>query len=281
MVIETKPAGIGTFIGLTWRSALRAMGNAPLVFAGAAVALALIWIGYSFLERAIAHLPTSSWLLRQASGLAEFVAELVRLALMSFVLAPVAIAVHRLVILDDPPKGGAHLGERRVRLFVAWLFGFSVFAMIGELPTLVFGEGSFALKWLMIGFAMAILLRSALVFPAIAIDAPGGSIKERVEEAWRISRGHLGRLFLTTLIATLPLLIVGLIMWRMSGPMPAPDSEAAKAGAEAITVAKLAAAVMAGLTAGILRVASTAIGAAVTSWVYLWALDHPVVQAKP
>lgn len=253
-----SPPGIGTFIGLTWRSTFRAMGRAPLVFTGSFVAMALIAVGAGFLNRVIAEIPSSSWMMRQAGGAAEIGAALLRIALISLALAPVAIVVHRLVILNDRAASG------RVRVYAGWLFGFLLFWKAVQLPALLFGDGSFALQWLATGIVAAVVLRSALLFPALAVDAPANSIKERVEESWRIATGHLRRLFVVWGGAAMPLIIVALILSRRGATAPKPGLP-----------------IVAAVLGAMLTVMAVAVSAAVTSWVYLWALDHPREPSKP
>ncbi len=256
-----KPAGIGTFIALTWRSTARAMRRAPLVFAGCFVAMAAIGVGFGLLDGVIAKIPASSWVLRQADGAAQIAAALLKIALISLALAPVMVVVHRLVILDDKAATG------RVRLYAGWLFGFLFFWKMVQLPTLLFGDSSFALGWLATGIVGAVLLRSALLFPALATDVPAASIKERVEESWRLATGHLRRLFLVWGGAALPLLLALMVLSRRA--------------ADAAAAPKLGVAMVMAVLGAALTVVAVAISAAAVSWVYLWALDHPQEPVKP
>lgn len=258
-----EPAGYGTFIGLTWRSTLRAVGRAPLVFATSFVAMAVIGIGSGLLDRAIAEIPSSSWALRQAGGAAALVAALLRIALISLALAPIGITVHRLVIADDVSEALRH-----VRLYAAWLFGFLLFWKAVQLPALIFGEGSFALEWLATGLVAAVVLRSALLFPALAVDVSATSIKDRLEESWRMATGHLRRLFVVSVGAALPLIIMAIVLSRKSGV------------AEGVAAPKPGVAIMVAVLGATLTVATVAVSAAVASWVYLWALDHPSEPSK-
>lgn len=262
MVTEAKPAGMGTFIALTWRSTAHAMRRAPLVFAGCFVAMAAIGVGFGFLDGVIEKLPASSWVLRQAGGAAQIAAAVLKSVLISLALAPVAVVVHRLVILDDKAAIG------HVRPYAGWLFGFLLFWKAVQLPTLLFGDGSFALGWLATGIVGAVLLRSALLFPALATDVPANSIKARVEESWRLATGHLRRLFVVWGGAALPLIIALVVLSRRSGVTE--GAAAPKPGA-AMVIAVLGAA---------LTLVAVAISAAAASWVYLWALDHPSEPSK-
>ncbi len=258
MIAEAKPAGYWTFISLSWQAAFRAMRRAPLVFGAALIGMIVIGVAFGLLEKLIGKIPSSGVALQIGSGAAEFLAVLLRRALVSLALAPVAVVVHRLIILDDLP------GFRGFRRYAEWQFGFLVFALVIQIPDLLFGP-AFALKWLMIGIVTIAVLRAALVFPAVAIDGPGGSVKERVEESWRLTTGHLRRFFIVWVGAALPMIIAAAVLLRT----PA-------ATAAAATPAKPGLGIAASVIGGVLAVLATAISAAVTSWMYLWVQDRAV-----
>jgi hypothetical protein len=128
----------------------------------------------------------------------------------SFVLTPVAIAVHRFVLLGEvTPRYALNPFAPRFLLFFMWTVIFVLLVMIPILPAVIVGQTEefdaqfFASLGLLI-LAMLLALRLMLLFPAIAVDAGGATWRN----AYLDSRGQVMRIIGAALVAGIPFLIV-------------------------------------------------------------------------
>src|SRR5215472_14568002 len=105
---------------------------------------------------------------------------LVEAALRAFLLAPILIAIHRFIILDEIAKTYAvPLGEPAFRRFFGWLFAFEVLAgfpldFLGVLQGLNVTLAA-STVWFVAALvvSVALMLRLSILPPAIAVEAPG------------------------------------------------------------------------------------------------------------
>jgi hypothetical protein len=119
----------------------------------------------------------------------------------AFVLTPFLIAVHRFILLDEVTSSyRLDVHDPRFMQF----FGYSaMIAALVEIPTLL------NLFWAN-GYIPALVavtlvsLQLVLIFPAIAIDAPGANPVNAMAD----SKGHLWFTLLTCVMACIPLVIV-------------------------------------------------------------------------
>jgi len=132
----------------------------------------------------------------------------------TFLLTPYFIAIHRFIVLGEGGAGYA-LTARALRFqlyFTCWA-AFStataapLFVMRGSSPTLLFGLIAI---WLIV--VMLAGLRLMILFPAIAVDAPGAS----VTNAFADTRGKTWRIFVIALLAALPVMMIGMLI-RQAG----------------------------------------------------------------
>jgi hypothetical protein len=269
---EAVPTGIGTFVWLSWYSAYATARKMPFVFIACAVLLALCTYGIDSagtqilsagLLRSDYHAPTVAMAL--SGKIALIFAD-------SILLAPVAVAVHRNVILNDVPKQARDVLHRRVLLFACWLFGLQLFSSADELAALVFG--TIDNRFLIVVYYVVVFvvsLRCALIFPAVAVEAPSDNWRERFKESWSQTRGHFWRLFFVTVLTAFPLVLIafvvvfGVVLTLLDTSIVGP-----------IALLPLA------LFGALSEVTAIALGAGVASWIYLWALDHPYeAQSEP
>jgi len=145
---------------------------------------------------------------------------LVEAAVRAFLLAPILIAIHRFIILDEITTSYAvPLGEPAFRRFFVWLFAFEVLAgfpldFFGALQTL-----NFTLAGSTIGFvaalivAVALMVRLSILPPAIAVEAPGA----RPAAALADTKGLALRIFAIFFLAIIPWLAVDLAVVALVG----------------------------------------------------------------
>ena len=130
----------------------------------------------------------------------------------AFLLTPVLISVHRLIILGERPSGYAVApGRPRFMRFFGWSAALLLVTWLATLvPALLVSDA--ALRFiilLVLGVASIVIsVRFVLLFPALAVDAPGA----HWSNAWADSRDHGLDIFLIFLGAFVPLFVLALIV---------------------------------------------------------------------
>ena len=152
-----------------------------------------------------------------ATALASFVLALVQ----TFLITPYLIAVHRLVVLDEATQAYvlAPLGNRRLQVYFLCWAALSVLATVpaflpplSELDQPVAGFIGFAVLGYLAG-VMVFGLRMTLLFPAIAVDAPGASFAHALADA----KGHVWRILATGLLAGVPVMMLAYLTQGVLG----------------------------------------------------------------
>lgn len=139
----------------------------------------------------------------------------------TLLITPYLIAVHRLIVLDETTQSYALVpfGNRRLQLyFLCWAALSTLATAPGFLPSLAAVEQPVAG---MIGFAvlgylagvMVLGLRMTLLFPAVAVDAPGANVENALVDA----KGHVWRIFATGLMAGLPWMMIAYLIPSIVG----------------------------------------------------------------
>jgi hypothetical protein len=111
---------------------------------------------------------------------------------------PFFIAVHRFVLLGEVTRGyRLDWRGRRFQLFFGWAF--AVF-LITRIPSWLFSLSTYwpvrLFAWFSLIVSIVVLLRSMILFPAIAVDAPGATLGYAFED----SRGRRGWLILRQVV---------------------------------------------------------------------------------
>lgn len=204
---ERKPP-IAKTAAIAWRDAFRAIEVMPVVL-GIAFALYLVM---SFTISAINGSPYaligSPWL-----PIISIVASVVQAVL----LAPLAIAVHRLVLLGE--KANSYPFEPKSSRFVRFV-GFAILVKIlwlipNTIDTLI--PAARVVTSVLLVAVVIIVVRRAILFPAIAIDAPGATWSK----AGLDTKGSSWRVAFVFVLTALPFLIVnGLLalLWLQLTP---------------------------------------------------------------
>jgi hypothetical protein len=122
------------------------------------------------------------------------------------VITPLAISVHRQLLIGEDDLSLAQIYRRSLRFY-----GFVVLLLVlCQIPLLIlefgFAQDSgflITLGAVLLVAALGIVVRSILLFPALAIDAPGASWGNALQDA----RRHSGRILLILMCTIAPLLI--------------------------------------------------------------------------
>jgi hypothetical protein len=152
-----------------------------------------------------------------ATSLAGILQNAVRSCVETLLLASVAMGVHRLVILGDAADRPIWKLPTNYLRFAVWLVFLNVLLNLpASLVRLLLSPTHPAVSFVCFAYQMAcifVVARLSLLFPALAVAAPHAWWRN----AWRDSRGHFWRFFITQFTASLPLivlvLIVGIVFW--------------------------------------------------------------------
>ena len=210
IMAATKPPVIGTAVA-AWADAFNVIGAMPLV-AGIALAIMIVvsLLGVAFLPNALGAAP---WML---------VYTVVFSIIQALLLAPLAIVVHRYVLLGEvTDRYPLDPSSTRYMRFVSFAI---LVKVIGALPGVVDAfipvQQESAGRAAVIGAAILVLfvviivvvVRRAILFPAIAIDAPGATWSN----ARRDTKGSSWRVFLIFVCVALPAIIISIPLWYVT-----------------------------------------------------------------
>ncbi len=151
--------------------------------------------------------------LRMMNGLLGHVLSFAIGAAQSFCLAPIMIAVHRFIILDEvTPAYGVDPSVPSFIAFFSWLVALSllsdlVFSLQEFLTAIGFSVGTAVGPTLMVAIVVTIVsLRLTILFPAIAVGARGATAGHALAD----SKGHVLSMFAIFLLALLPMLTIAI-----------------------------------------------------------------------
>jgi hypothetical protein len=142
--------------------------------------------------------------------------------LRSLLLTPFLIAVHRFVLVDD--IAGYYAIEPhnpRFWRFFVWslvltflLLGPSLLLLSSALPLGLPATIAFICVTVSLIVAIIVCLRLAILFPAIAIDAPGATASNALAD----TRGFAVDIFLIYLLAALPIVAIDFVLLGLNLP---------------------------------------------------------------
>lgn len=194
MATIANPPVIAT-AAAAWRDAFAAYREMPRVFWASTAALV---VSFSFIVIGL-HLARIAY--------SPFLSALTTQALYPLATAPLAIAVHRFVLLGQrTPAYDIALSDRRFRKFVLFALAFTF--TLG-LPRLFFGLVGFEILLVYL-LVWVVAVSLFILFPAIAVGSP--------EACWRNavlnSKGHGWRIFFTMICTTVPVLVAANVLLK-------------------------------------------------------------------
>lgn len=196
-----------------WQDAFAALSRMPLVFGIAIAALCVLNI-------------LTLTLFVDSADARTFGAEILSFLfgiVQGFLLTPLAIAVHRFVLLGEV-SGSYVLNPGEPRFMRFFLFAVLVQALMlapsllmvvsvatGGTMTAIFGIASVIVFVLV----MIVMVRTLILFPAIAVNAPGAAWSNALAD----TKGHSWTVFFTVLVTSIPavLIVVPVILIWMDG----------------------------------------------------------------
>jgi hypothetical protein len=172
---------------------LRAMPQLALIVVGIMIAQAVLQMG-------LAHIiPRNSLFGRDILSIPYYA-----------LVTPYFIAVHRFILLGEVTRHyQVHWDDRRFQLFFGWAFTLFVLTRLMSLDHVLPQHWMFKFIVLVAGVTIAVVAsRVTIMFPAIAVDAPGADPRHAFED----TRGHGWYIFFLFLVPFIPsLLVVALI----------------------------------------------------------------------
>lgn len=253
----------------SWKSLRAAFGARPLLF------LVTLLLGAAWGVAALRIAPLKTALTApkfddfSAAVIAAHVgAKIVLVLFWSALMAPLAAAIHRLVLLNER---GAEFPYRRfeTRNLFYWLVGLLLAFVAARSFCLLLGAVAFVrgLSELTINIAaLVVALQIGLIFPAIAIGVPAGSAEKRIDSGFRMTEGHFLLVLRTILLTLIPLIIAMVVLSRVAGGPPPPKLVPGAPPLEPMAP-KMLQLIAAGLL-GAVRVTAVALVAATLSWLY-------------
>ena len=146
---------------------------------------------------------------------------LLQAAVWALLLTPIVIAIHRFVILGEvTPNYNFDIGEPAFRLFFIWLFGLKVFSglpftLLGVLQALGFSPLATAIPFAVVLVVVtAVWLRLTILFPAIAVEAPGATARHASID----TKGQALRILAIFLLALIPWISAAIVIVMLLGP---------------------------------------------------------------
>ena len=264
--ISVRPSG-WQIASRAWRSVFQAMGRMPVLFVSAFVVFLLLQVFALVLvnHAVMKSLPVWSF----------FAGAFVQNIVSSLVTAPVAVAVHRWVLLHDVQPGGLSWKPPYTRLFFLWALALHLVYMVMSLPTMAFTAGMVRsgvvgtrpqpgvfLNLLPVLAVMIASIYLALVFPDVAIGEPSASWIARAKASMARVRGNFWLLVRAAILAFLPLIVVQIVLALVATRV---------SGRFIITMELLSpATVVRTLVGGVTAVLGVGLAAATVSWLYSW-----------
>lgn len=145
------------------------------------------------------------------------------IAIWSVIVTPLAVAIHRFILLDEK-HGGFPYARAQTCNFLYWLAGLLLAVMAARAFCLLLGAVAFVrtLSEFAVNVgALIVGLQIALIFPGIAIGVPAASVEKRLDTGFRMAEGKFLLLLRTILLTQLPLAILRVGLTKIAiGRMP-------------------------------------------------------------
>jgi hypothetical protein len=191
---------------LSWRDGLAALRDMPMMPAVIFVVMAVD----TAMNEALRQAATADTVL-----LLQLLRLAISIFLLSFFLAPAAIAINRYVLLGETARSYVpDISSPRFRRYFGYSFLINLVVLIpltlGEESTDIYIAGALAAFALI---AIFVLVFTWILFPAIAVDAPGANLRNAVRDT------RFFRAFAISFVTFFPALVAGLlieVLWEVT-----------------------------------------------------------------
>ena len=266
--METERPSASNLVEKSIDSAIRAWGTMkPLLLSAALACIAVGAAGYE--ARRLLGLAQA-----ETTSVAALFVDLAQKLAYAAIAAPVAVAIHRMILMGETTRGFICLRPSYTRMFFLWA---GALTLIGRAA---YDAGSLgAGMWPARGAALAVSLlslRLVLVFPAIAIASPADGWRNRLTTSWRQTERNFWLLLRALLLNVLPLIAFALPFWII-GYVPVYFLGASLPAAERTTLVPI-------IFVSAIQPVAVMLGAGIASWLYAWVRQQPaglVPTAQP
>lgn len=201
---------------------------------------------------------------------------IVSILVWSALAAPVAVAIHRYVLLDQVTGSVLSFAPRHTKLFFLWAIALRLAYSAAQDATGLLYSHYFAVFRFVAIIAVAIVsVHMAMIFPAVAIEDGADDWRVRITRSWRQMQGSCWLLIRAGIVAFLPVIVV----WAgMTIVMVLFGFMARSVIGSADTFSVLPRLWLSAVIA-MLAVLSIALGAALASWTYAWTRNNDQAQS--
>lgn len=195
----------------------------------------------------------------------QMAGKLVSTLAWTVVAVPVAVAVHRFILMGQITHGFFSLNPRYTKIFSLWAVGLQLIRTLLTAPyTSIMEMNKLIGSLILIAFSvlsLIVCIYSAMIFPAVATEASGEQWSLRIVKSWRQMNGHAWLFVRSVILAFLPLVLVYFVFWILFGGLHA-----------SLLAGDLSQSFRPGLSfaIGLVSIFSAMLGAAVLSWLYAW-----------
>lgn len=244
-----------------WNSTLSAMRTMPALFLAAFFVAIILSLALTFMPLDRLANPENFAAPR------DLALAIVSILAWSALTAPVAVAMHRFVLLNQATGDVLSYAPRHTRLFFLWA------AMLQLMFGVVRGIGGL-LSWhqfslMRIVAAIVVVVVSvhlAMIFPAVAIEDGTGDWRARIARSWRQMQGNSWLFIRAGIVAFLPVIVLWVIVAIVMGLFGAMARGIIGPAQSFPLLPRL----WVSATLAVITVLSIALAAALASWTYAW-----------
>lgn len=249
-----------------WGSTRAAIGAMPLLFLSAMVlsialslaSFAVPWVTNLVMVAPKSVTPAMVW---PALGMRAVIT-----VAWAILATPVAVAVHRFILLDQVTRGPVSWLPRHTLAFAAWLVAIRFLYVLVSGGMLLLRNAAAEIFVVYCGaFALAVIgVYLTMLFPAVAVETPSKSVSARLETSMQQMSGHFWLFVFAVFLTFIPAVVVTAVI-----QIALLRSITQSAIQGLATHAPVIALVGAGLL-GVLQIVFVALAASVASWLYSW-----------
>jgi hypothetical protein len=206
-----KQMGFWGVVARSWASALTGVFHMPMLSVSAGIGLVLMGLADSWLFPG--HIATLLGHNTDALHLLVLVGHMLLVAAVSsLITAPLAVAIHRFVLLGESDDRFFWLWRPEVRPFYLWVLLFNVLALLPELCQFLSAPllpGLATTLGLVADVIVTVVsVRVMMIFPATAVN----SMRATLKDCLCISRGHFWYFLGVLALVLMPVLIIFMLM---------------------------------------------------------------------
>lgn len=203
--MESTPPGVFATAARAWGSTGSILARRPMtVLITAVVVAAFSWASTSFHVRGLKHAHGHADGLPLGMTLASIATELAISFFQILLVAPLAIATHRLVLLPEHAPRHPFQPVKAALLFALWGAAFQASNSLQYILGIFGGVDPLLVRLILLIVTIVATIRLALVFPAIAIEEPGAP----ATTSWHSTKGRFWRTAAVLFVTAIPVPVI-------------------------------------------------------------------------